>query len=134
MKIAIINDVHVGKPLERRGVMRAASHLAQDALPRLLSNIVQLHQPDLIVNLGDLIRSEGREHDQNLYRQALVPFQSLSCPVLHLIGNHDVKRMTTQEVENLWHAAGFKQQSFGIKEIKGVPVIWLGMVCPSYYP
>ena len=129
MKIAIINDVHVGKPLECKGVIRAASHLAQEALPRLLKKIVQLHQPDLIVNLGDLIRSESKEYDLKLYRQALVPFQSLNCPVLHLLGNHDIKQMSTSEVEKLWQAAGFQQKSYGIQEINGLAIIWLGIAC-----
>lgn len=127
MKIAIINDVHVGKPLERNQTMRAASHLAADALPQLLANITQQHSPDIIINLGDLIRSESREIDQSRYSQALSHFNQVKCPIIHLLGNHDIKQMSAQEVENIWNEKGFGQKSYGITEVKDWALIWLGM-------
>lgn len=62
MKIAIVNDIHVGKCLEHNGKVRASSHLVEDMLKGFLQGIISEHTPDALVNLGDLIRSEGREY------------------------------------------------------------------------
>ena len=59
MKIAVVNDIHVGKTLEHKGRVRASSHLVEDA-PNFLKDIQQQHSPDALINLGDLIRSERK--------------------------------------------------------------------------
>lgn len=129
MKIALVNDIHVGKPLERNQIMRAASHLIDGILPQLLDHIMTSHSPDLIINLGDLIRSESREADLARYRQTITHFNRVSCPVIHLIGNHDIKQMSSQEVENIWAEAGFNQHSHGIQMVGNTALIWLGLEC-----
>lgn len=127
MKIAIINDVHTGKPLVRDNKMRAASHLAEDALPLVLNHIITQHAPDLLVNLGDLIRSENREMDRLGYQQSIHHFSHINCPVLHILGNHELKCLSAQEIEAIWNHAGFLQRSYGVKECEGITLIWIGM-------
>lgn len=126
MKIAIVNDIHVGPALEHKGSLRAAYHSADDFVPHLLDT-VQQHAPDLIINLGDLIRSEEKKKDLERYRQTLPHFHEMSCPVIHLVGNHELKRMSLKEVESSWEEAGFHQKSYGLKEIENVTLIWLGL-------
>lgn len=58
MKIAVVNDIHVGKSLEHGGRIRASSHLVEEVLPGFLKEIVQQHSPNVLINLGDLIRNE----------------------------------------------------------------------------
>lgn len=127
MKIAIINDVHIGKPLERNNAMRAASHLAAESLPKLLSHIETQHAPDILINLGDLIRSEHKEIDQKNYTHAITHFKQVKCPVLHLFGNHELKRMSAKDIEDIWGQSGFHQKSYGLKKFKGIALIWLGL-------
>ncbi len=127
MKIAIINDVHIGKPLERNRILRAASPLVESALPQILKQIEKQHVPDLLVNLGDLIRSENKERDQERYSSALAPFKNVACEVLHMLGNHELKQMEVHDVERLWQEKGYFQKSYGLKDLGSASLLWLGM-------
>lgn len=134
MKIAILNDVHIGKPLERGQIVRAASHLAEYCLPKLMDHIEKQHAPDLYINLGDLIRSEDKSEDSLRYQQAIQHFTRIKRPVLHLLGNHDIKHMSPHDVEAIWKKNGFSQKSFGAREMNGFMLIWLGMHYQPGYP
>lgn len=127
MKIAVVNDIHVGKALINNGNVRASSHLIEGKLEGILQHIMQLHSPDLLVNLGDLIRSENKEKDLKSYLKLLSYFSEIQSPVIHLLGNHEVKRMTENELEAAWLEQGFYQKSFGTKNIGGYHLIWLGL-------
>ena len=59
MKLAVVNDIHVGKCLEHNGRVRASSHLVEDMLSGFLREIVQQHSPDALINLGDLTAIVG---------------------------------------------------------------------------
>lgn len=124
MKIALINDVHIGPKLHFQGKTRAFSHLAEDALSRVID---QIKEVDLLVNLGDLIRSEEHALDLQRYQSALKLFKKASCPVLHLLGNHELKRLTVQEIEALWQKEGFEQRSYGVRMLSDYRIIWLGL-------
>ena len=126
--IVIVNDIHVGST-ERKynGIARACSHLVEGRLPRLLQNIEQQHIPDLIVNLGDLIRSETRDMDLQAYRRLMPHFKQLKSPVLHLVGNHELKKMSLAEVQTIWQEGGFTQSSYGYKEMGEFNLVWLGL-------
>lgn len=127
MKIAVVNDIHIGEPLSHDGKMRAASHLAEDALPRVLKDIESWHKPDLLVNLGDLIRRESPELDRQRYWRAMKAFKELDTPVLHLLGNHELVYMDVSTIEKLWAEEGFEQSSYGIKDCGSFAVLWLGL-------
>jgi len=116
MKIVILNDIHIGPPLVYKGSVRAASHLAENALERVVKQILHQHSPDLIINLGDLIRSEYLDIDLKRYRSAIHQFHGLGCPVVHLIGNHELKHMAIHQLENIWAQEGFHQKSYGYME------------------
>ncbi len=50
MKLAVVNDIHVGKCLEYNGRVRASSHLIEDMLPGFLreqENIVLLDTKEI---------------------------------------------------------------------------------------
>ena len=101
MKLAVVNDVHVGKSLEHNGRVRASSHLVEDMLPSFLKEIMQQHSPDALINLGDLIRSEERNIDLQKYSHLINNFEGLEIPVIHLLGNHELKKMSLEEIEKL---------------------------------
>lgn len=127
MKIAIVNDIHCGKSLIHNGKIRAASHLLEDFLSSILHQIIKQHSVDFLVNLGDLIRSENKASDIARYPRVLNSFKNLSCPVLHLVGNHEIKAMTLGEVEKIWKSSGFDQLSYGIREFDTLRILWLGL-------
>jgi hypothetical protein len=127
MKIAILNDIHVGPPLVYKQTVRAASHLTQELLPKVIQQIVSQHSPDLFINLGDLIRSENLELDLRKYSSAIQYFYDISCAVLHLIGNHEIKCMSLSQIEDVWLQQGLNQKSYGSMQLDELQLIWLGM-------
>ena len=131
MKLAVVNDIHVGKCLEHNGRVRASSHLVEDVLSDFLREIVQQHSPDAFINLGDLIRSEERESDLQKYRRLIANFDQIKSPVIHLLGNHELKKMLLEDIESAWNERGFNQKSFGIKDIGDFTLIWLGLELDS---
>ena len=131
MKIAILNDIHVGKPLKYKESIRAWSPLVENALPHLLKHIVNQHAPDVMINLGDLIRSEEKNTDLKRYSKALQCFKEINCPTIHLLGNHELKCMSLDDVESAWNQIGFHQQSYGHRDCGGLSIIWLGL---QYHP
>jgi len=134
MKIAVVNDIHVGPSLEHEGKVRASSHLVEEVLGKLLLDIQQQHSPDILINLGDLIRSENREGDLQTYRRIIHHFAQLSPPVIHLLGNHELKTMALSDIEKIWHDCGFDQKTYGCKDMGEYTLIWLGLeIHPKNY-
>lgn len=131
MKLAVVNDIHAGKCLEHNGRVRASSHLVEEMLPGFLREIIQQHSPDILINLGDLIRSEERESDLQNYRRLIAHFEQLKSPVIHLLGNHELKKMLLEDIESAWNEQGFNQKSYGSKDIGGFTLIWLGLELDS---
>jgi hypothetical protein len=131
MKIAVVNDIHVGKCQEHNGKVRAASHLVEEMLPGFLQEIIQQHSPHVLINLGDLIRSEEKESDLKKYRNLIAHFGHVKLPVIHLLGNHELKKVPLEELEKAWQDCGFDQKSYGYKDIDNFTLIWLGLECDS---
>jgi hypothetical protein len=127
MKIAVVNDIHVGKGIEHQGRVRSSSHLVEEILRRYLGDIIEQHRPDVLINLGDLIRSDNKETDLKKYHQVIGLFNQVKVQVIHMLGNHELKAMSADDIESIWHALGFNQKSFGSIDVKGVKLIWLGL-------
>ncbi|MBA3236982.1 MAG: metallophosphoesterase [Parachlamydiaceae bacterium] len=127
MKIAVVNDIHVGKSLVHNGKVRASSHLIEDIFEDFLQDIQQQHCPDVLINLGDLIRSESKESDLQAYRRLVGNFGQFCSPVIHLLGNHELKKMSLRDIESIWQECGFNQKSYGCKDVGDFTLIWLGL-------
>jgi hypothetical protein len=134
MKIAIINDVHVGKALMHHGQIRASSHLIENHLESILQQIIEIHSPDIFINLGDLIRSEEKETDLKNYSRLLSYLKRTQKPVIHLLGNHELKKMTPNELEQIWIKQNFHQKIFGSKEIGGFSLLWIALALDANDP
>lgn len=132
MKIAVVNDIHVGKCLEHHGKVRASSHLVEEMLKRFLQGIVRQHEPDVLVNLGDLIRNEEKESDLTRYQRLIADFQDIKCPVIHLVGNHELKKMSLAEIEHIWQQSSFDQKSYGCRNMGHFRLIWVGLEPDSH--
>jgi hypothetical protein len=131
MKIAIVNDIHVGRCLEHHGKVRASSHLIEDILKEFLQEIILQHSPEVFINLGDLIRSEERDSDVKKYRRLISNFEQIKSPVIHLLGNHELKKMVLDDIESAWNDCGFNQKSYGVRNIRDFTLIWLGLELDS---
>jgi Icc protein len=127
LKIAILSDIHIGPTLQYQGYVRAASHLVANSIPKVLQHIVDRHTPDLLINLGDLIRSEEEQLDVQRYAAGLDYFHNMGLPVLHLLGNHELKKMTVEQVEGIWKTKGYHHKSYGSMHLGHVNLIWLGI-------
>ncbi len=133
MKIAVVNDIHVGKCLEHQGKVRASSHLVEEMLKRFLQEIIYQHAPDVLINLGDLIRSENEQSDLMRYARLIADFQHLQCPIIHLVGNHELKKIPLQEIELIWQQMGFDQKSYGCQHMGHFSLIWLGLEADAHH-
>lgn len=131
MKIAVVNDIHVGRCLEYNGKIRASSHLVEGMLENFLQDIIRQHSPDVLVNLGDLIRSEDKESDLKKYRRLMANFEQIKLPMIHLLGNHELKKMLLEEIESVWQDSGFNQNSYGSQDIDEFTLIWVGLEIDS---
>lgn len=127
VKIAIVNDVHVGKPLVHGDLIRSNSTKILDKFEDFLKNIITIHKPDILVNLGDLIRSENKDIDIFRYRSLMKHFKSINTPIIHLLGNHEIKRLNSMDIKNIWNEFGFNQNDYGCKSIQKFNIIWLGL-------
>ncbi len=131
MKIAILTDIHLGKDLTNPAIneesTRVASSLVFSRLPALLDHISSWHQPELWINLGDVIRSETVEIDKKNYQQGLEILQQSCQPIIHLLGNHEIRQLTNQDILDIWKDLSIEQSEYGSQVFQGVRFIWLGL-------
>jgi len=127
MKIAILNDIHIGSSLERNGKIRAPAHEPEDFLPKILQDIIQQHSPKLFINLGDLIHSKDFEADTGRYKKAIRCFKQTHLPTIHVVGNHELKTMSLSDIEKIWKEEKTSQKSYGVHDIEGIRIVWIGL-------
>lgn len=106
MRIALVTDIHFGPRAYFGGKLRKLT----DQAGRLTREVVRRwrdeHQPDVVVNLGDVIEDESRAVDADRYREFLRELQPLVVPVLHVAGNHDQVNLTDDDLRELWDHSG----------------------------
>jgi 3',5'-cyclic AMP phosphodiesterase CpdA len=104
MKFAIINDMHIsaaGTGYEN-GVQRKLVGEADRLVRQFVDDMNTKVHPKFVVNLGDTIEDVGdKEGDLHYFKHALSLLSKLEMPVYHLIGNHDVKTNTREEIAAL---------------------------------
>lgn len=109
MKFAIITDIHIGNYRPEKGIYRKVTPLA----PKLLKNFVlkmnTSFHPDFVVQGGDLIEDTTREIDIQNMKKGIAILSELNCPVYHLVGNHELRCLTTGDIKKL---LGYKQLYF----------------------
>lgn len=125
MKIAIIADLHLGStPLKRGDHVRSASHVVAKNAAKLFSKI-EGASPDLVVDMGDLIRSQDEDTDIVNYKQALSYFQPFATKVIHMIGNHEVKKLNEEAILKLWKEVKYEEAACGTREVSGIQIVWV---------
>lgn len=105
MKILFISDVHFGHDVnypDIKGTEYINTFGTQ--FPRLLSQLVpEAKNYDLFVTVGDAIADENPEKDAETYKTFLHYFNSFTLPIKHVIGNHDARWLTREQLSGLAH-------------------------------
>lgn len=95
LRIAIVTDIHHGKPsTAKRG--DAALGLMED-FARFVKDSGATH----VLDMGDRISDENRDTDLVLAAEVAEAFRAVEAPVWHLNGNHDRDHMSVADNEAL---------------------------------
>lgn len=89
MRIALFTDQHFGPVASFGGKLRKLTHQAAALTEKFVTRMNLEAKPDAVVNLGDVLEDESEALDTERYAQFLELVAKLSCPALHVIGNHD---------------------------------------------
>ncbi|WP_322895527.1 MULTISPECIES: metallophosphoesterase family protein [unclassified Yoonia] len=95
LRIAIITDIHHGKPSTAKrgdaalGLMAEFARFAEDA------------GASHVLDLGDRISDENHETDLRLEAEVADAFRAVTAPIWHLNGNHDRDHLSVAENENI---------------------------------
>lgn len=104
MKFAIINDIHNGPPDSgfHKGIQRKLTFMAKDLVGKFVSEMNEAVHPEFVINLGDLIEDvNNRETDLRYFRETVQLLSPLTMPAYTLIGNHDVRTLTDQDMREI---------------------------------
>ncbi len=101
MQFAIINDIHNGPAGSgmHQGVQRKLTTQAEPLMSQFVREMNDRVKPAFVVNLGDLIE-DVNDHDIDLdyLRRTHGILAQLAAPLHTLIGNHDVRTLTEDEI------------------------------------
>jgi predicted phosphodiesterase len=110
VKFAIINDTHVSSADTgyENGIQRKLVGLSESLVKDFVSEMNLTEKPAFVVHLGDLIEDVGdKDKDMHYLRKTVKLLSGLKMQVHYLIGNHDIKTNSADEVA----------QTFGYKKM-----------------
>jgi len=111
MKIAIINDIHIGHYGHFKGIYRKGTIHAERLLNDFVNNMNEYFKPDFVVQGGDMIQDTGLDKDKDNYKKGLSILSKLGCPTHHLIGNHELKNLDEKFLKS---ALGYKKLYYSV--------------------
>ena len=91
MKIAIVTDIHHGKPQHTKRGDTALQEMTR------FCDFVRGETPDLVLDLGDRITDADHATDLKLTQEVADAFGSISVPTYHVSGNHDLYHLSATE-------------------------------------
>jgi len=102
MKLLLISDVHFGRDVMYPTREDESFGTLGLKFPELYSALIgRLNTSDLLVNLGDCISAQDLELDAKNYAKFLDYFMEIRIPKYHVIGNHDTKNLTREQLMEL---------------------------------
>jgi 3',5'-cyclic-AMP phosphodiesterase len=102
MRFALISDVHLGPAASHQGKLRKLTHLSEELIAAFVKRMREEVEPDLIINLGDVLEDESPERDRERYAKFVGLLRDCGKPVLHVAGNHDTINLTPAELCSFW--------------------------------
>ncbi|MBN1612717.1 MAG: metallophosphoesterase [Polyangiaceae bacterium] len=106
MRVALITDVHFGPRAWHAGKLRKLSDLAPPLLREFVRRMNEVDQPELVLNLGDVLEDENVASDRTAYEMFLDVMSGLRAPVLHVAGNHESVNLDDDTLRSLWRHEG----------------------------
>jgi Icc protein len=104
MRLGLVADVHFGPPTGFDGKLRKLGDQAAELTREFVARMNRDVKPDLVVNLGDVVEDQSREEDLARYAEFLQIMAALECEILHLAGNHDLRKLTVDDLGRLWQS------------------------------
>src|SRR3989338_9586013 len=104
MKIAILNDTHVGPPNTGhvKGVQRKLISQSERLIKEFVERMNNAEHPEFVVNLGDSIEDvNNRDIDIQYLKKTIALLFPLKMPTYFLIGNHDVRTLSEKEIAEM---------------------------------
>jgi 3',5'-cyclic-AMP phosphodiesterase len=102
MRFALISDVHLGPLASHQGKLRKLTHLSEELVTAFVRRMRDELNPDLVINLGDVLEDESAEQDRARYTRFVSLLREIGKPVLHVAGNHDTVNLTPAELCQIW--------------------------------
>jgi Icc protein len=102
MRFALISDVHLGPSASHQGKLRKLTHLSEQLVAGFVRRMRDEINPDLVINLGDVVEDESAEKDRERYGRFVSMLREIGKPVLHVAGNHDTINLTVEELCAMW--------------------------------
>ncbi len=102
MRFALISDVHFGPEASHQGKLRKLTHQSEELVAAFVRRMRDEVNPDLVVNLGDVLEDESNEQDRVRYARFVALLREIGKPILHVAGNHDTINLSPTELCALW--------------------------------
>ena len=102
MRFALISDVHFGPLAYHDGKLRKMTHQAASLTRRFVDRMNGIEQPDLVINLGDVIEDKSRDEDLENYGRFIELMRELESEVIHVAGNHDTINLAEDDLRSFW--------------------------------
>jgi Icc protein len=102
MRFALISDVHLGPAASHQGKLRKLTHRSEELVQAFVRRMRDDLNPDLVINLGDVIEDESAAKDRERYGSFVAKLREIGKPVLHVAGNHDTINLTAEELCSMW--------------------------------
>lgn len=96
-RIGLISDVHCGPNRETR-----VGEQAIREIEAFVSSMNDGFRPDVVIELGDRVLDVDKETDLANQVKVQTAFRELECPVIHVLGNHDMVHLSAVENEAIF--------------------------------
>lgn len=107
MRLGIITDVHLGPAQSaalaaERGQPVKLTASAEPLTRQVVQGWRERDQPELVLNLGDVLSDVSRAADLESYAHFCALLDGAQAPVLHVAGNHDQVNLGDRDLLELW--------------------------------
>jgi predicted phosphodiesterase len=115
MRFALISDQHFGPPAYHDGKMWKLTGEAERLTRAFVERMNTVDQPDLVINLGDVVEDASPEIDRHEYGRFVELLSRCRAELLHVAGNHEQINLTDDELCAFWQHDGplYYSRDFG---------------------
>ncbi|MFC1722857.1 metallophosphoesterase family protein [Nanoarchaeota archaeon] len=127
MRFAVIGDIHIGPEAYFKGVLRKLNKDVINYIHEFNRHMNENIKPSFVANLGDTIQDNNYEEDKINFQKGVDLFKELDCPVYHILGNHDLKKLSREETATM---AGVKNWFYSAES--EFHLVFLDSILPNH--